>query len=74
MSTYKRLNRHLISYEIKCHFFITITNKVRSNKMIEMRSRNFIIKVFVFILSNLLSGGRHSVTTVPNKHYTINRS
>ena len=42
--------------------------------MIEMRSRNFIIKVFVFILSNLLSGGRHSVNNVPNKHYTINRS
>ena len=42
--------------------------------MIEMYLRTFIIKVLFSILSNLLSGGRHSVTNVPNKHYTINYS
>ena len=28
--------RHLISYEIKCHFFITKTSKVKSSKMSDM--------------------------------------
>ena len=29
----------------ECHIFIAITNKVRSNKMIAIRRRTFIIKV-----------------------------
>ena len=33
----------------ECHFFMAITRKVRSNKMIAMSLRTFIIKVLVFI-------------------------
>ena len=55
--------RHLISYEIKCHFFITITNEVSRNKMIEMYLRNFITKILFFISSNLLSFSRIEVDT-----------
>ena len=47
----------------ECHIFIAITNKVRSNKMIEIRRRTFIIKVLFFISVPpffLKIGGRHS--------------
>jgi len=49
------------------------TNKVRSDKMIEMYLRNFIIKILLCILSPpLISiGGRRSVTDVPIYNYTI---
>lgn len=46
----------------ECHIFIAITNKVRSNKMIAMHRRTFIIKVlfFIFIPPFFLKiGGRH---------------
>ncbi len=46
----------------ECHIFIAITNKVRSNKMIAMYRRTFIIKVFFFIFIPpffLKIGGRH---------------
>ena len=46
----------------ECHIFIAITNKVRSNKMIAMYRRTFIIKVlfFIFIPPFFLKiGGRH---------------
>ena len=59
------LDRHLISDEIKCHFFITTIMMIRRNKMIEMSFKTLIIKVLVFTLSNLLScwiRGRHSTT------------
>ena len=59
----------------ECHFFITITNMVRSNKMMVNRSRNFIIKVFVLITINLLSFYRLEVDTqqliFPTFDYTI---
>ena len=47
----------------ECHSFIAITNKVRSNKMIAIRRRTFIIKVLFFISIPpffLKIGGRHS--------------
>ena len=47
----------------ECHIFIAIINKVRSNKMIAMYRRTFIIKVlfFIFIPPFFLKiGGRHS--------------
>lgn len=47
----------------ECHIFIAITNKVRSNKMIAMYRRTFMIKVlfFIFIPPFFLKiGGRHS--------------
>ena len=47
----------------ECHIFIAITNKVRSNKMIAIRRRTFIIKVLFFISIPpffLKIGGRHS--------------
>ena len=44
------LVRHL-SHRLKCHFFIANTNKVRSDKMIEMYLKIFIIKILFFILS-----------------------
>ena len=34
----------------ECHIFIAITNKVRSNKIITIRRRTFIIKVLFFIV------------------------
>ena len=46
-----KLVRHLIQMRIKCHFFITINNSVRSNKMIEMYLRILIIKILLCILS-----------------------
>jgi len=46
----RHLSRHL-SHRLKCHFFIANTNKVRSDKMIEMYLKNFIIKILFFILS-----------------------
>ena len=58
----EKTERHL-SYSLKCHFFIVITKKVRRNKMMAMSFSTFIIKVLVFIPSNLLSiprFGRHS--------------
>ncbi len=68
MSTQKLIMyRHLISYEIKCHFFITITNRARRNKMIVMYLRTFIIKILFDILSKLLplwNEGRHSTTDI----------
>ena len=42
---------HLISYEIKCHFFITIINSDKRNKMIEEYFRIFIINTLLLILS-----------------------
>jgi len=42
LDTYSNMNR--------CHFFITITNTVRRNKMIVMYRRTFIIKTLFFIL------------------------
>ena len=47
----------------ECHIFIAITNKVRSNKMIAIRRRTFIIKVLFFISTPPFFrkiGGRHS--------------
>ena len=45
----------------ECHIFIAITNKVRSNKMIAIRRRTFIIKVLFFFYPFFLKiGGRHS--------------
>ena len=47
----------------ECHIFIAITNKVRSNKMIAIRRRTFIIKVLFFISIPpffFKIGGRHS--------------
>ena len=52
-----------LSHRLKCHFFITATNAVRSNKMIAMYLRTFIIKILFFILSNLLSFSRLEVDT-----------
>ena len=46
-----KLVRHLIQMRIKCHFFITINNSVRSNKMIGMYLRILIIKILLCILS-----------------------
>lgn len=37
--------------ELSVYFFITITNRVRSNKMIEMYLRILIIKILLCILS-----------------------
>ena len=75
MST--RLNGgHLISYEIKCHFFIAITKVVRSNKMIERYLRTFTIKILFFILIKpplYKRFGRHSTTDIPYENYTIKR-
>ena len=60
----------------ECHFFISITNIVKRNKMITMYLRTFIIKILFDILSNLLSlkiRGRHSTTEIfPIYNYTIN--
>ena len=39
----------------ECHFFIKKKKKIIRNKMIETSFKNFIIKVFKVILSNLLS-------------------
>ena len=47
----------------ECHSFIAVTNKVRSNKMIAIRRRTFIIKVLFFISIPpffLKIGGQHS--------------
>ncbi len=44
------LERHLISYEIKCHFFIAITIMVRSNKMIVISVRISITKILFLII------------------------
>ena len=64
-----RFVRHLIYIKIKCHFFITITNIVRSNEMIAMYLRTFIIKIlfFIFIKSpfSFKIRGRHSITDIP---------
>ena len=56
----------------ECHIFIAITNKVRSNKMIAMYRRTFIIKVlfFIFIPPFFLKiGGRHSHQMFLSKLY-----
>ena len=56
------------------YFFIASTNKVESNKMIAMRFKTFIIKVFVFINIYLLSvkDWRTTLTSnVPINNYTI---
>ena len=47
----------------ECHFFITTIIMIRRNKMIEMSFKTLIIKVLVFILSNLLSSRRLEVDT-----------
>ena len=39
----------------ECHLFITIIIIIMRNKMIAMSFKTFIIKVFIFILSLLLS-------------------
>ena len=71
----EKSKRHLIYCKIKCHFFITIIIMIRRNKMIAMKFKTFMIKVFVFILSNLLSL-RDLVDTqqliFPINNYTIN--
>ena len=43
------LNRHLVNYSTKCHFFITKTKMVRRNKMIQMYLRIFNIKTLLLI-------------------------
>ena len=62
-----------LSHRLKCHFFIANTNKVRSDKMIEMYLKIFIIKILFFILSPpiFIIEGRHSATDVPIYNYTI---
>ena len=49
----KKLSIDTQSEMKECHIFIAITNKVRSNKMIAIRRRTFIIKVLFFIVSIL---------------------
>jgi len=44
------LVRHLISYEIKCHFFITTIIMIRRNKMIVMYRRTLTTKFLFFII------------------------
>ena len=60
----------------ECHFFISITNIVKRNKMITIYLKIFITKILFDILSNLLSlkiRGRHSTTEIfPIYDYTIN--
>ena len=67
----------------ECHFFITTIIMIRRNKMIEMSFKTLIIKVLVFILSNLLSSRRLEVDTqqlnVPKHNaaymiYCVNRT
>ena len=41
LNVYLLVDRHLISYEIRCHFFMAITKKVSRNKMIEMFFKTF---------------------------------
>lgn len=63
------LGRHLSHRWLKCHFFITITKVVRSNKMIEMYLKIFITKILFFIYITPFFykiGGRHSTTEAPN--------
>ena len=59
----------------ECHIFIAITNKVRSNKMIAIRRRTFIIKVLFFIVSLLsftrLENDTHIKCSYQN--YTISK-
>ena len=45
------------------YFFIANTNEVESNKMIATSLKTLMIKVLVFILSNLLSSRRLEVDT-----------
>ena len=63
----RHLSRHL-SHRLKCHFFITATNKDRSDKMIAMYLRTFIIKILFFIFIKppffYKIRGRHSTTDV----------
>ncbi len=62
-----KIVRHL-SLRLKCHFFIAITKVVRSNKMIAMYLRTFIIKILFFIIIKppffQKIRGRHSTTDV----------
>jgi len=52
----------------ECHFFIFITNIVKSNKIIEMYIRNFTIKIFSYQTSSLLKiRGGQKATNFPNK-------
>ena len=63
MSPLKNFSIDTHSEMKECHIFIAITNKVRSNKMIAIRRRTFIIKVLFFISIPpffLKIGGRHS--------------
>ena len=57
-----------LSHRLKCHFFITATNKDRSDKMIAMYLRTFIIKILLFIITKppffYKIRGRHSTTDV----------
>ena len=56
------------------YFFITRIKSITSNKMKERECKNFIIKVFAFISSNLLSKNRIEVTlniNVPLELYNI---
>jgi len=49
----KKLERH--SYLDESVIFITKIKKIKRNKLIAISFKTFIIKVFRFILSNLLS-------------------
>ena len=56
------------------YFFITRIKSITSNKMKERECKNFIIKVFAFISSNLLSKNRIEATlniNVPLELYNI---
>ena len=56
------------------YFFITRIKSITSNKMKERECKNFIINVFAFISSNLLSKNRIEVTlniNVPLELYNI---
>ena len=56
------------------YFFITRIKSITSNKMKERECKNFIIKVFAFISSNLLSKNRIEATldiNVPWRLYNI---
>ena len=57
------------------YFFITRIKSITSNKMKERECKNFIINVFAFISSNLLSKNRIEATlniNVPKRLYSVN--
>ena len=59
---------------IKCHFFITKTNKVKSSKMSEERRRMHIMYSRFFMLKPPLYfkiKGRHPTIDIPYNEYNI---